>query len=142
MKILGIDPSFKATGYGIVETGDHEMKLIETGTIQPKQKDLIQNRLNKIYTILDELIDEHKPDILVLEKIFSHSKYANTAGILGHVRGVICLLCAKKNIELAEHSVKRIRKAVTGNGNATKAQTQKIVAYKFHVNPAQLPLDI
>ena len=141
MKILGIDPGFKATGYGCIEAGRQSVALIETGTIEPKQKDLIQNRIRKVYTILDDLIEEHKPQILVLEKLYAHYKHPVTASKLGHVRGVICLLCAQKNIELAEHSVKRIRKALTGNGNATKMQTRRVVADLLKIDEAKLTLD-
>ena len=69
MRILGIDPGLKATGYGMIELKGHDVRLIETGTIQPKQRDLIQNRLCKIYRILGGIMDEHKPDVLVLEKL-------------------------------------------------------------------------
>ena len=144
MRILGIDPGLKATGYGVVETqgsGLSAVKLLETGTIEPKQKDLIQNRIQKIHTILGELIDEHGPQVLVLEKLYAHHKHPATASKLGHVRGVICLLCAQKNILLAEYSVKRIRKSLTGNGNATKVQIQKIVADLLKIDESKLTLD-
>jgi crossover junction endodeoxyribonuclease RuvC len=141
MKILGIDPGFKATGYGCIEADRQSAALIETGTVEPRQKDLIQNRIHKIYTILGELIDEHDPQVLVLEKLYAHYKHPVTASKLGHVRGVICLLCAQKNIVLAEHSVKRIRKALTGNGNATKVQTKRIVADLLKIDESKLTLD-
>jgi len=141
MRILGIDPGFKATGYGCIEINNRSVKLIETGTITPKQKDLIQNRIQKVHALLGEIIVEHKPQILVLEKLYAHYKHPATASKLGHVRGVICLLCAEKNIELAEHSVKRIRKALTGNGNATKLQTKKCVADLLKIDEEKLTLD-
>lgn len=141
MRILGIDPGFKATGYGCVEIEGRGLRLIETGTIEPKQKDLIQNRIQKVYTILGGLIDEHKPDVLVLEQLYAHYKHPVTASKLGHVRGVICLLCAQKNVTLAEHSVKRIRKALIGNGNATKGQTRRVVADLLKIDEDKLTLD-
>jgi crossover junction endodeoxyribonuclease RuvC len=141
MKILGIDPGLKATGYGCIEAHNQSVTLIETGTIEPKIKDLIQNRIQKVYKILGGLIEEHKPQVLVLEKLYAHSKHPVTASKLGHVRGVICLLCAQKKIELVEHSVKRIRKSLTGNGNATKIQTRGIVADILRIDGAKLPLD-
>ncbi len=141
MKILGIDPGFKATGYGCIESEGPSAVLIEAGTIEPKQKDLLQNRIQKVYRILGSIIDEYKPGILVLEKLYAHYKHPVTASKLGHVRGVICLLCAQKNIVLVEHSVKRIRKALVGNGNATKAQTKKIVAHLLRIDEAKLTLD-
>jgi len=141
MRILGVDPGLKATGYGILEFDKNSIKLLETGTITPKQIDFLQNRLNKVHVLLDELIVEHKPDVLVLEKLYAHHKYPTTASILGHVRGVICLLCAQRGLQLEEHSVKRIRKAITGNGNATKIQTQRVVAHALGIDASQLTLD-
>ena len=141
MRILGIDPGFKATGYGCIDVNNRSIKLIETGTIEPKQKDLIQNRIQKVHMHVGSLIEQHRPQILVLEKLYTHYKHPATASKLGHVRGVICLLCAQKNIELAEHSVKRIRKALTGNGNATKVQTKRCVADLLKIDEAKLTLD-
>ena len=141
MKILGIDPGFKATGYGFIKADRRLVTLIETGTIEPKQKDLIQNRIEKVYSILGDLIDEHSPQVLVLEKLYAHYKHPATASKLGHMRGVICLLCAQKNIILVEYSVKRIRKALTGNGNATKVQTKRTVADLLKIDESKLTLD-
>jgi crossover junction endodeoxyribonuclease RuvC len=141
MRILGIDPGFKATGYGCVETGTGAVRLVETGTIEPKQKDLIQNRLQKIHHILSGLVDEHQPQVLVLEKLYAHGEHPVTASKMGHVRGVICLVCAQKNIELVEYSVKRVRKALIGNGNATKLQVRQAVAGTLRIDEAKLTLD-
>ena len=82
-----------------------------------------------------------KPDVLVLEKLYSHHNHPTTASIMGHLRGVICLLCAQRDIKLSEQSVKRIRKALVGNGNATKIQTQRVVAHVLHVDERKLTLD-
>ena len=141
MRIVGIDPSLKATGYGFLEVVDGKVKLLETGTIEPKQKDPMPKRIERIYSILDSLIVEYHPDILVLEKLYHHTEYPTTASILGHVRGVICLLCAQHGLTLVEHSVKRIRKALVGNGNATKEQTRRLVAQLLNIKETQLGLD-
>jgi len=141
MKILGIDPGLKATGYGCIETKNRSVVLVETGTIEPKQTDLFQNRIYKIHTILKNLIEEHQPQILVLEKLYAHYKHPTTASILGHVRGVICLVCTQQGLTLAEHSVKRIRKALTGNGNASKVQTRRVVADVLKIDETKLTLD-
>lgn len=141
MRIIGIDPGLKATGYGVVEYQAGRVSLLETGTIEPKQKDFIQNRIKTIYSLLGELIDQYKPDVLVIEKLYAHYNHPTTASILGHVRGVICLLCAQKDIGLAEHSVKRVRKAVSGNGNASKMQVRRVVAHALGVDETKLTLD-
>ena len=117
------------------------IKLVEVGTIEPKEKDLFENRIYKIHLNIEKIIDAHKPDVMVLEKLYAHYKHPATAAILGHARGVICLLCAQKKITLIEHSVKRIRKSLVGNGNATKEQTRSLVAHLFKVDASQLTLD-
>ncbi len=89
MRVLGIDPGLKATGYGVIVHENKAITLLEVGTIEPKQKDLIQNRINKVHATLGNIIQQYKPDILVLEKLYSHYKHPTTACILGHVRGVI-----------------------------------------------------
>ena len=141
MRVLGIDPGLKVTGYGFIDVRYPKITLLEAGIINPKQKDFLQNRIKKIYVMLDELLEQYKPHVLVLEKLYAHYRHPTTASILGHIRGVICLLSAQRNIELAEHSAKRIRKAVVGNGNASKMQTQRIVLHTFGVSESQLPLD-
>ena len=141
MRILGIDPGLNITGYGFIDRSGNNVKLIETGIIRPKAKDLFQNRIHKVYTTLDEMILEYKPEVLVLEKLYAHYNHPTTAIIMGHLRGVICLLCAQRGITLAEPSVKRIRKALVGNGNATKQQTQRVVAHLLRIDESKLTLD-
>ncbi len=141
MRILGIDPGLKATGYGIIDFEGNCIQLIETGSIEPKQKDALQNRIHRIYKNLDAILLKHQPQIMVLEKLYAHYNHPTTACILGHVRGVICLLCAKRNITLIEYAAKRIRKAVTGNGNAPKLQTRSMVAQMLRIDEEQLTLD-
>ena len=142
MIILGVDPSLKATGYGVIKTDGKRMtQLLEVGTIEPKQKDLIQNRLNRIYSNLKDIIIEYKPDVLVLEKAYTHHQYKTTGIILGHARGVICLLTARHDIELVELEVKKVRKAVVGNGNASKMRTRSTVAALLSIDEKKLTLD-
>ena len=141
MRILGIDPGLKVTGYGIIDFEHNSIKLIETGVIEPKQKDAIQNRIHRIYKNLDAILLQHQPQIMVLEKLYAHYKHPTTACLLGHVRGVICLLCATRNILLMEYAVKRIRKALTGNGNASKLQTRSMVSQMLRIDEEKLTLD-
>jgi len=141
MRILGVDPGLKATGYGLIESSGQSMAAVEVGVIAPNRRDSLQNRITKVYTILAELIQEYNPNILVIEKLFAHYKHPATGITLGHVRGAIYLLCSQMNVELAEYSAKRIRKAVTGNGNASKLQTKRIVAYTFNLDEEKLTLD-
>ena len=141
MKILGIDPGSLVTGYGVIEANGREVKLLEAGSIKPRAKDPLQERIHKIYQHLDDIITSYQPSVLVLEKLYTHHGHITTAAILGHARGVICLLAAERKLQFEESSVKRIRKALTGNGAATKKQVQSMVANVFGINPEKLTTD-
>lgn len=141
MRVLGVDPGSYITGYGVIESQGGKVKLLEAGIVKPKQAGLIQHRIQTIYHHLEDVVETYRPDVLILEKLYTHGQRLTTASVLGHVRGVICLLSAEKNITLAESSVKRIRKSVTGNGNATKEQTQAMVAHILNVDQNKLTVD-
>lgn len=144
MRIIGVDPGLKATGYGVIDIADTAAKrlvLLECGTIEPRKSEDVPRKLAKIYRHLRDVIAQHSPNLMVLEKLYSHHQYPTTAFILGHVRGVISLLCADCHLQLVEYSVKRVRKSLLGQGNATKQQAQKMVAQIFGVNMDQLSLD-
>ncbi|NTV29593.1 MAG: crossover junction endodeoxyribonuclease RuvC [Candidatus Omnitrophica bacterium] len=142
MKIIGVDPGLKATGYGVIEVDQSgRIRPLEAGSIEPKSRELFENKLFKIRKNLDDIVVRQAPDALVLEKLYSHYKHPVTAAIMGHVRGVICLLCAERGIPLIEESPKRVRKAVVGNGNASKEQTRRVIASFLKIDPAKLTLD-
>ena len=141
MRILGIDPGLITTGYGVVDIKDGGVKVLEAGTIEPDPKALFEQRLLKIHLHITTILEVHHPDIVVLEKIYAHSKHPATASVLGHVRGVICLSVAQHKIELVEQSVKRIRKALLGNGNATKIQCQEFVKRLLNIKSVSFKLD-
>lgn len=142
MKVIGIDPGLKATGFGVIEIDDRgQIRPVDVGTIEPKAREPLAVKLLKIHQCLDEIILRHKPEVMALEKIFSHCEHPATAAVMGHTRGVICLVCMQRGVELAEYSVKRIRKAVVGNGNANKEQTRRVVANILRIDAGKLTLD-
>ncbi|MFH0753654.1 MAG: crossover junction endodeoxyribonuclease RuvC [Candidatus Omnitrophota bacterium] len=142
MKVMGIDPGLKATGYGVVVLVKNERPVvIEAGVITPDSRVPLQEKLLKIHQHLTDIVDRQKPDVVVLEKIYSHTAHPMTAAVMGHARGVICLVCAQKGVVLKEESPKRVRKAVVGNGNASKEQTRRVVAGFLNIDPQKLTLD-
>ncbi len=142
MRILGIDPGLDTCGYGIIEEEQKEFRLLEAGIIQTSSQKPIQERLKKIYRGVNELIKRFKPNILVLEKLYSHYKHPVTAILMGHSRGVICLTAGERAIPLVSYPAKRIKKAVTGNGNASKGQVQRMVQNMLGLGETQIPNDV
>ena len=122
MRILGIDPGLSITGYGLIETNRRKFRLIEAGLIRTSPKQKIQERLFKIHRNLIEIIDEYRPSVLVLEKLYSHYRHPTTALLMGHARGIICLASSQKGVPLVSYPATRIKKAVVGRGHASKEQ--------------------
>jgi crossover junction endodeoxyribonuclease RuvC len=140
MRILGIDPGLGTTGYGIID-GD-TFKLIEAGVIRTRSKTPIQDRIKKIFDEIAGIIEEHRPSVLVLEKIYSHYKHPTTAILMGHARAMACLVCGKFDVKLVNYPSTRIKKAVTGNGHASKYQVRRMVQDILKLKKAPEPLDV
>lgn len=133
MVILGIDPALTVTGYGVIESKNNSLSLVEAGIIKTSSHELLPRRLNRIYQAINKLILDTKPEVMVLEKLYAHYRHPTTAYLLGQARGVICLVCATKNIGLAEYAATRVKKAIVGRGLASKYQVQRMVASVLNI---------
>jgi len=140
MRILGIDPGLGITGYGIIESAT--FKIVEAGVIRTQAKTPIQDRLKKIFNSISNIIEEYSPNILVLEKIYSHYKHPTTAILMGHARAAACLACGIHGIRLVNYPSTRIKKAITGNGHASKIQVQRMVQDIFNLKNPPEPVDV
>lgn len=117
-------------------------KLVEAGVIKTRANTPIQSRLKKIFDALTEIIKEHKPDVLVLEKIYSHYRHPTTAILMGHARAAVCLASGINDIRLVNYPPTKIKKTVTGNGQASKRQVQKMVQDILKLKDPPEPVDI
>jgi crossover junction endodeoxyribonuclease RuvC len=128
MRIVGIDPALTVTGYGVIDFKKDGLFLLEAGIVKTQPTQPLPKRLNRIYQAISQLLSDTEPDVLVLEKLYAHYRHPTTAYLLGQARGVICLICAIKNVPLFEYAATRVKKAVVGRGFATKYQIQRMVA--------------
>jgi len=144
MRMLGIDPGLSLTGYGCVDQqpGRAEPVLIEAGVLRLKAKASIAYRLAQLFEDLSELLDALKPDVMVVEKLFSHYKHVRTGILMGHARGVVLLAGQIRGIELDELAVTEIKRAVTGNGHATKQQVQRAIMVQCGLAEPPSPPDV
>ncbi len=122
--------------------GPEQMALIEAGVIRTSSGDSISIRTADIFKNLTDIITEHKPEVLVLEKLYSHYRHPVTSILMGHARGVVCLVCGLNNVRLVSYPATRIKKSVTGNGSATKAQVQKTIKKLLRLKTLPEPVDI
>ncbi|MFA6355481.1 MAG: crossover junction endodeoxyribonuclease RuvC [Candidatus Omnitrophota bacterium] len=142
MRILGVDPGLCITGYGLIEAGPGGLKLIEAGVVRTSAKDDIEVRLDRIYEGLAGLMKEYKPEVLVLEQLYSHYKHPMTAILMGHARGAVCLAARRSGAKLVGYAATRIKKAITGAGHASKYQMQRMIQDLFNMSKAPDPPDI
>lgn len=143
MIILGVDPGLNITGYGVIESDSpSKIKLKEAGVIRTNPKDGIAKRLDKIYKNLLDVAQEYKPDVLVLEKLYSHYKHPVTSLLMGHARGVICLVAGVCDVELISYPSTRIKKVITGKGHASKEQVQGMVQGLLKLKKKPEPVDV
>ncbi|MBN1405087.1 MAG: crossover junction endodeoxyribonuclease RuvC [Candidatus Omnitrophica bacterium] len=142
MRILGIDPGLNITGYGVVEKSKNKLNVIEAGAIRTSGAQKITGRLNNIYAQMLDLIKETMPQVCVLEKLYSHYKHPQTSILMAHARGVIVLAAAVTNIKLVNYPAKTVKKAVTGNGNASKEQVKRTVEGILNLKNTDSPFDV
>ena len=144
MRILGIDPGLHLTGYGCVELGVRavEPMLIEAGVLRLKAKASMAFRLAQLHEDLTSLVTELKPQRMVVEKLFTHYKHVRTGILMGHARGVVMLVGQQHGLELDELAVTEIKRAVTGNGHASKRQMQLAVMSQCGLSEPPSPPDV
>ena len=127
MRLLGIDPGLRSTGWGVIECYDGRLRHIANGVIQPKPSLADADRLGFIFNGLGAVIAEHRPDQAAIEQIFV-AKSAASALRLGMARGVGILVCGISGLAVGEISARAVKKAVAGTGAADKKQVQGMVA--------------
>ena len=140
MIFLGIDPGSRICGYGFLETNRHKIISIGYDVIKLNPSLVLEERIEKIYNVILGVLEECKPDRVGVETIF-YGKNIQSAFTLGHVRGAILLAIAQKGIPMQEFSPREIKKAVTGNGNASKQQVQYMLPKLMGVKIDKLPDD-
>ncbi|SAK77540.1 Holliday junction resolvase [Caballeronia calidae] len=125
MRILGIDPGLRVTGFGIIDKTGHTLNYVTSGVIKTAEADL-PSRLNTIFSGISTLIAQHNPDQAAIEKVFVNVNPQSTL-LLGQARGAaICGLVAS-GVPVAEYTALQLKQAVVGYGRATKEQMQQMV---------------
>jgi len=139
--ILGIDPGTAVTGYGVVaKTGGRALSLVECGVVRTSAGEPLAVRIMEIFNEVCKLIDRHNPLVMVVEDVFQ-GKNVKSALTLGHARGAILLAGALREIQIAEYTPREIKKAVVGNGNASKDQVAFMVQQQLRLKTAPSPAD-
>lgn len=137
MRILGIDPGLNTTGYGVIESRNGSITLVEAGVVRTKAKTSLASRMLELHTGITEVVEALQPEMVSLEQLFSHYERPRTAILMGHARGAICLCAAQADLKIMSFEPTRVKKLMTGNGRASKHQIQ--LAVKIQLKLASLP---
>ena len=139
MKILGIDPGIGICGFGLIEVGETakaDAKLLDYGVVTTPINSPLPGRLKELYESLREVLDQTKPDVVSVEKLF-FSKNITTGIAVAEARGIVLLVAEQNQVPVFEYTPNEIKKTLTGYGSATKPQMQEMV--KLHLGLKEKP---
>jgi crossover junction endodeoxyribonuclease RuvC len=139
MFVLGIDPGLSATGYGVVESG-HPPTAVLAGVIRTDTEAPMADRLAELFTGLTQVIEDARPDAVALETVFTN-RNLQTAISVGRASGVALLVSARAGLKVSEYVPTAVKSAITGDGAASKAQIQQMVARLLRLAEPPKPAD-
>ncbi|MBL8990345.1 MAG: crossover junction endodeoxyribonuclease RuvC [Phycisphaerae bacterium] len=153
MRILGIDPGLRLTGYGCVERAapasgsarhraPERVGLVEAGVIRLDPRAPVPDRLAELDHDFRALLDRLRPAAVAVEMLFAHYKHPATAIVMGHARGVLLLAIRRAGLELVELRPTEVKKSLTGHGHAGKEQMQRAVRDVFGLPTIPKPPDV
>lgn len=139
MFVLGIDPGLTTTGYGVVGRFP-VLKPVAAGVIRTRVEDTVAVRLRDLYDSLLSLIEEHRPEVMAIEQVFTNVN-RQTAIAVGRAAGVAILAAAQSGMAVFEYTPTAVKSAVTGDGAAGKRAVQAMVARRLNLKTAPQPAD-
>ncbi len=142
MRILGIDPALRVTGYGAIEERSGRSTLIEAGVIAPNVRLRLEERLRELHAATCEVIAATRPDAIVIEELYTTYKNPVTAILMGHARGVLCLAGAQSGLPVYTLGHSHVKRALTGSGSARKDQVNAMVTRLLGLRHAPEPNDV
>ena len=140
MRILGIDPGTVVMGYGVIDSADDEMTLVDYGVIKPDVKSPIAERLNFLYHKLLLILVRHQPDAVAIEQPFV-SKNVKSAMAVGRAQAIAMLAGANCGAPVYEYTPAQVKQRVSNFGGSSKEQIQEIVKLQLQLDEVPEPAD-
>src|SRR5262249_13404754 len=144
-RILGVDPGLQVTGYAVVETRPRGPHVQEAGIVRTsvgRSTTDVALRVRTLYDGIVEVIEQLRPQVMVVEQLFAHYEHPRTAILMGHARGVILLAGAQHSLPVVSYTASRIKKTITGSGRASKEQVQRTMQRELSLPRLPEPNDV
>lgn len=143
-RILGVDPGLNITGYAVVEFASPSAPpvVLEAGAIRTHAEGEIAERIAQIYADLSDILAEQKPHRVAVEQLYAHYEHPRTGILMAHARGVVLLAARQAGCGVDHLPATRVKKSLTGNGHASKAQMQRAVQTLCRLDAAPEPADV
>jgi crossover junction endodeoxyribonuclease RuvC len=138
MRVLGVDPGSRRTGWGVVDAKGNQFRCVGHGAITPGARLDLPHRLHAIVRGLDAVMEQTAPDCVAIEEAFYHESVRSTL-VLGHVRGALLVAALERGLPVAEYSPREIKLSVAGTGAAAKEQVEFMVRRLLGVRGALTP---
>jgi crossover junction endodeoxyribonuclease RuvC len=129
LKVIGIDPGLAETGFGVVQGSASRIRDYTFGTIRTSKAETLPDRLHHIFSELGSILNSEKPDLMIIEDIFSLKQYPKSGIALGKVSGVILLAGSQRGVQAVEVPVREVKRILTGSGSASKSQMERVVRH-------------
>ena len=126
VRILGIDPGLRVTGYGVITRAGQKISYLTSGVVRTPEKGTLPDRLDAILSGLGEVIDGWHPEQIAVEKVFVNINPQSTL-LLGQARGAAICAAVSRKLPVSEYTALQVKQAVVGNGHAAKEQVQEMV---------------
>lgn len=139
-RVIGIDPGFRFTGYGVIDTNGQESRHVASGVIKAVRAGEGMERLGAIFTGVGELLAAHEPTELAIERVFV-AKNADSALKLGQARAAAMCATLGHAISVHEYAAREVKQAIVGKGGAGKDQVQHMVGVLLNIDTGPLAED-
>ena len=126
MRILGIDPGLRITGFGVLDKSGNHLSYVTSGCIKTPQQGTLSARIKVILDGLAHVIADCQPEQIAIEKVFVNMNPQSTL-LLGQARGTAICAAVMHDLPIAEYTALQVKQAVVGNGHARKEQVQDMV---------------
>lgn len=126
MRVLGLDPGSRRTGFGVVDRSGNVFQCVSHGTATAAARMPLAQRLHRIVEQVGVVMDEFGPDVVAVEEAFYHESVRSTL-VLGHVRGALLVAAVQRGFEVAEYTPREVKMSVAGTGAGSKEQVAFMV---------------